>query len=167
MSAWLKLVIALAVATVFALIGATVLVGSKVREETVVAHPYEQGLQQTCDVGAGPCTRTLSSGGEVTLEIGPRPLRTMRELTVHAVVRAPEQTAPSPQQPFEVTVSFTMPGMEMGQNRVVLAPGPGGLAGKAVLVRCPSGTREWAADVSVTRSGDVPRTARFLFTVVE
>ena len=160
---WLKVAVYGAVAAVFVLIGATVFVGSKVREETVVAHPYEDGLQQTCDVGAGPCTRSLAGGGEVTLELGPRPLRAMAELVVHAAVHAaPGAGAASPPQ---VSVSFSMPGMFMGENRVVLAPVPDGLAGKAVLVRCPSGRRDWVAEVSVARAGEAPRTARFPFRV--
>lgn len=167
MSAWLKLVLLLVVATVFALIGATLFIGSKVREETVVAHPYEEGLQQTCDVAAGPCTRSLSGGGDVTLELGPRPLRTMGELTVRATVRGPGREASAGDRPFQVSVAFSMPGMFMGENRVVLAPGPEGLAGRAVLVRCPSGRKDWVAEVSVARLGEAPRTARFPFRVAE
>ena len=49
MTSWMKLVLLLAVATVLALIAATVVVGSKVREETVVEHPYEEGLHHDAD----------------------------------------------------------------------------------------------------------------------
>ena len=206
MTSWMKLVLLLAVATVLALITATVVVGSKVREETVVEHPYEEGLHHdadrasraalglavavedhapavgkpplafrltdrqgravagakvtvevsrpdtshgelraearetapgryaadvafpaagawdvrfdvlvpapppprgagvesgrrgedrvrlekrvtargACDLGSGPCTAPLAGGGQVTLELGPRPLRTMKDLAVQA-----------------------------------------------------------------------------------
>ena len=60
-----------------------------------------------------------------------------------------------------------MPGMEMGRNEVALAPGPDGFAGMAVLVRCPSGRKQWTADVAVSRSGAAPEIARFPFTVAE
>ena len=292
MTSWMKLVLLLAVATVFALIAATVVVGSKVREETVVEHPYEEGLHHdadrasraalglavaveddrpaagkppltfrltdrqgrvvagakvtvevsrpdtshgelradaretapgryaadlafpaagawdvrfdvrrgedrvrlekrvtargACDLGAGPCTAPLSGGGQVTLELGPRPLRTMKDLAVRAAVSRGGEArdgapAPSSLSPtggegrgeraagagVKISVSFTMPGMEMGRNEVALEPGPDGFAGKAVLVRCPSGRKQWAADVAVTRGGAAPETARFPFTVVE
>jgi hypothetical protein len=66
----------------------------------------------------------------------------------------------------KITVSFTMPGMEMGRNEVALSATPDGFAGKAVLVRCPSGKREWIAEVAVSMGG-TPAVARFPFTVVE
>ncbi len=272
----MKMVLLLAVATVLALVVATVVVGSKVREETVVARPYEDGLRQDaeraaraalglavrvddeapragagplvfrlsdrqgrplerarvtvelsrpatsrgevraearetapgryeaeltfpsagpwdvrfdvlvgadrvrlerrlvavapCDLGVGPCTRALPDGGEVTLELSPRPLRTMRELAVRAVVRRPDPPElrwRSWDPPLEVAVAFSMPGMEMGTNRVALAATRDGFAGTAVLVRCPSGRRAWVADVTVAVRGAAPRTARFPLTVAE
>jgi nitrogen fixation protein FixH len=267
----MKLVLLLAVATVFALIAATVVVGSKVREETVVEHPYEEGLHHdadrasraalglavaveddgpaagkpplafrltdrqgrvvagakvtvevsrpdtshgelradaretapgryaadiafpaagawdvrfdvrrgedrvrlekritargACDLGAGPCTAPLAGGGQVTLELEPRPLRTMKDLAVRA--KLSPATSFLARDPLKISVSFTMPGMEMGRNEVALEPGPDGFAGKAVLVRCPSGRKQWAADVAVSRGGAAPEIARFPFTVAE
>jgi hypothetical protein len=67
-----------------------------------------------------------------------------------------------------VTVAFSMPGMEMGENRSTLAAaGPGRYEGTAVLVPCPTGRREWAVDVVVTPAAGPPRTARFALTVAE
>jgi len=139
-----------------------------------------------CDLGAGPCTAPLSGGGQVTLELGPRPLRTMKDLAVRAAVSRGGEArdgapAPSSLSPtggegrgeraagagVKLSVSFTMPGMEMGRNEVALEPGPDGFAGKAVLVRCPSGRKQWAADVAVSRGGAAPEIARFPFTVAE
>jgi nitrogen fixation protein FixH len=126
----------------------------RVRIEKVVS------IAPRCDAGAGPCTRPLPGGGEVTLELGPRPLRTMVEIVVRVELRG------SPHRQDRVAVSFEMPGMEMGENRVALAPaGPGVFAGKAVLVRCPSGRTDWVAAVEVAVSGATPRTARFDLTV--
>jgi nitrogen fixation protein FixH len=120
-----------------------------------------------CDLSAGPCTRPLPGGGEVTLEISPRPARVMREIAVRAEVREasrPELAGPIP----VVRAAFSMPGMDMGENRVALGPtGPGRFEGIAVLVRCPSGRRGWIAEVEVARPGGPPRTARFELTVAE
>jgi len=175
----LEAVIAGASVAVLGLIAATIWIGSRVREETVVAHPYEEGLlhhsehaaSTPCDLAAGPCARPLDGGGEVTLELSPRPLRTMHELAVRATVREPTRSEPPPTsapQLQRVSVSFSMPGMEMGENRVVLGRGAlDAFDGRAVLVRCPSGKRDWIADVSVARAGAAPGTARFTFTVEE
>ncbi len=280
MSPWARLSLGILVAAVLAVIGVTIFVGSKVREETVVEHPYEEGLHHDaerharaalglavaldedalvagsapltfrladrngqpltgarvtvevslpdtsrgevrgeareaapgryaadvafpsegpwdvrfdvvrgpdrvrlerrvvavapCDLGAGPCTRPLPDGGEVTLELGPRPLRTMSELSVRASVRgrgaAPGGAPAQPPEgaPASVSVAFSMPGMEMGQNRVLLQPAGGGWAGTAVLVRCPSGRKGWIAEVAVApRGAATPGTARFPLTVAE
>jgi hypothetical protein len=113
-----------------------------------------------CDLGAGPCTRPLEGGGEVTLDLGPRPLRTMQDLLVRV------QVAPAPREPAEVSVAFAMRGMQMGENRAALAASGGGrFEGKAVLVRCPSGRRDWTAEVRLA-AGAAPA-ARFRLTVQE
>jgi hypothetical protein len=160
-----RLLLAAVAAAVLAVVAGTVWLGARVREDTVVAHPYEQGLAYDaqrharlagevpgvaagptparCDLGEGSCTREA-----VTLELGPRPLRTMRELAVSVALAA---GAPPPE---EVTVSFAMPGMDMGENTARLAAAGGGrFQGKAVLVRCPGGRRDWVATVRVRRAG--------------
>jgi len=120
-------------------------------------------VHAACDLGEGPCTRPLEGGGEVTLEITPRPLRTMRELAVRVEVQGP----PHPGE-GEVSVSFLMPGMEMGENRAALAPAGGGRwEGTAVLVSCPSGRRGWAVEVGVAPRTGPARAARFALTVAE
>jgi len=117
-----------------------------------------------CDLAVAPCTRSLAGGGEITLEVTPRPPRTMKALAVRAEVRE----AGPPAGRAEVSASFSMPGMEMGENRTALAPvAPGRWEGTAVLVRCPSGKREWVADVAVMRPGVLARGARFSLTVAE
>jgi hypothetical protein len=114
-----------------------------------------------CRLDLGPCTAALGAGMEVTLELSPRPLRTMRELSVVARVRgAPPDAA--------VEVSFEMKGMDMGRNRARLAPaGQGRFAGTGVLVRCPSGRKDWMAEVAVSAPGAAPRAARFDLAVEE
>ncbi len=177
MTAWTKIALALLVAAVLGIVAGTIWIGASVREETVVAHPYEEGVlhhsehagSAPCDLADGACTGSLDGGGEVTLELSPRPLRTMRELAVRATVREPTRSEPratSAPQLQRVSVSFSMTGMEMGENRVALGRGAfDAYDGRAVLVRCPSGKRAWIADVSVARAGAAPGTARFTFTV--
>jgi nitrogen fixation protein FixH len=122
--------------------------------------PIEKAVEVAapCDLGAGPCTRALPGGGEVTLELGPRPLRAMADLDVDAHVRA----AAAGVEGATVSVAFSMKGMEMGPNARTLAErGAGRYAGKAVLVRCPSGRGDWIAEVTVARPGRAPEVARF------
>jgi hypothetical protein len=160
-----KLALGAAIAAGLGSIAATIWIGASVREDTVVARPYEEGLRhgqgagaaEGCDLADGPCTRRLAVG-EVTVEVAPRPPRTMTELAVRVALRA--EGAPAP--PADVIVAFSMPGMEMGENRARLAAtGAGRWEGKAVLVRCPSGKRGWVAQV---RLGGADA-ARFALTV--
>jgi hypothetical protein len=160
MNLWMKVAVAAAIAGALGAILATVWVGSKVREETVVANPYEEGLRHTCNLRDGPCTRPLDGGGEVTLELGPRPLRTMRDLAVRVQVTGAAAD--------EVSVRFAMPEMEMGENRSALAASGGGrFDGSAVLVRCPSGRKDWLAEVRLARGGVAAPPVRFRLTVAE
>jgi nitrogen fixation protein FixH len=132
--------------------------GTRVAVERVVT------VGAACDVGAGPCTRALPDGSEVTLELGPRPLRTMHDLSVAARVRS----GSAPVDGATVSVRFEMKGMDMGPNASALAArGDGRYGGTAVLVRCPSGRRDWAAEVSVARAGAAPQRVRFDLTVAE
>jgi hypothetical protein len=115
-----------------------------------------------CDPDAGPCTAPLSGGGEVVLALSPAPIRTMRDLAATVQLRG------VPGEGAVVRLSFAMPGMDMGPNVRALAPaGPGRFDGQAVLVRCPSGRKDWLAEVTVTPPGGPARTARLAFTVSE
>ncbi len=177
----MRSVIALvACAALGAVVGA-IWLGVKTKEPTVVADPYEEGLHYGehghradaiasatrttaatssptathCDLDSGPCTQPSPAlaGAAVTLSIAPRPLRAMRDLELTVAI-APTSAA----EDAEVSVSFSMPGMYMGDTRFPLAPAERGLfRGKGVLVRCPSGRRDWVADVVVRRGAASPR----------
>lgn len=180
-----ELALAVVVAAGLGTVAATIAVGRSVGEQTVVANPYEAGLHHreavaaardgraapggaprvtpACDLGERPCA--VGAGAyDVTLDLGPRPLRTMAELA--AVVELRRDGAPV--DGATIVLSFDMRGMSMGTNQRTLAPaGSGRYAGKAVLVRCPSGRKDWIATVTITE-GDRPATAaRFDFVVAE
>jgi nitrogen fixation protein FixH len=70
--------------------------------------------------------------------------------------------------PPAVSLSLSMPGMSMGENRSRLsASGAGTYEGKAVLVRCASGRRDWVAELEVAAPGAPLRTVRFPLTLPE
>ena len=108
-----------------------------------------------CDVHKGPCSATLS-GAEVILDINPKPVRAMQDLTF--VVTLTEATAAASLQ-----LDLGMPGMQMGRNRVILKPaGKSVFSGNGVIVRCPSGRRTWKANLMVPEKGAV----EFIFDVI-
>lgn len=180
-----ELALAVVVAVGLGVVGATVAVGSSVREQTVVANPYEAGLHhgeavaaqragdrapggapfvaRACDLAAGPCAQPAGPY-EVTLALGPRPLRTMAELAAVAEVRR----AGAPVDGATVVLSFEMREMAMGENRRTLTGAGGGrYTGTAVLVRCPSGRRDWVATLAVDAAGTPAAAARFELRVEE
>lgn len=98
-----------------------------------------------CDLDRGPCRRGGPGGIAIELEAGPRPLRSMTDLTFEVRVEGDASLAG-----LEGGIALTMPGMAMGANRVRLAPaGPGRWVGKGVIVRCLTGGRTWTAEVTL------------------
>jgi nitrogen fixation protein FixH len=113
-------------------------------------------------LGPAATTVPLPGGGEITLDLSPRPLRTMRELEVTADLRGPGLDG------AVVKVAFVMPGMEMGPNEAALAAaGAGRHSGTAVLIRCASGRKDWIARITVTPREGAARTATLAFQVAE
>ncbi len=174
----MKALIAVVALAGFGAVAGAIWMGVRTREPTVVADPYEEGLHYDqhrhptatltatptptatatgtatpaptpaptpCDLAAGPCSARIGEA-RVTLDVAPRPLRAMTELTF--TVDVSRGALPGGDQ--AVDLALTMPGMYMGENRVLLAPlGGGRHRGRGVVVRCPSGHRTWAAEVSV------------------
>jgi hypothetical protein len=179
-----ELALAVVVGLGLVAVGATVAVGSAVSERTVVANPYEAGLHHAeavaarhaapaapgplrvtaaCDLAAAPCARAAGPF-DVTLDLGPRPLRTMAELAAAVELRRDG----APIDGARVVLSFEMRDMSMGENRRTLGGvGGGRYAGSAVLVRCPSGLKDWVATVAVESAGSPATAARFEFAVQE
>jgi len=108
-----------------------------------------------CDIQAGACVQALGDGS-VTLEILPRPVTAMTDLTFQVTLAGVSaEDAPG--------IDLGMPGMSMGPNHVTLEETTGGgYTGTGVIVRCPSGKTLWQADVSIPGAG----TVAFAFDVV-
>lgn len=178
-----ELALAAVVVAALATVAATVAIGSRVKEPTVVANPYESGLHHAeavaaskrcermpidpatvtpaCDLGTGSCTQTAGPF-EVRLELGPRPLRNMVDLSAAVELRRKG----APVDGAAVELSLEMRGMPMGENRRTLAAvGGGRYTGTAVFVRCPGGRRDWLATVSI--SGRSAAVARFELSVAD
>jgi hypothetical protein len=123
--------------------------------EGIPAAAEEQQLLP-CDLHQGGCRQPFS-GGEATLDITPKPVRTMQDLTFRVTL-----SGKTPSE--ELSLDLTMPGMEMGQNRVLLKPVREGVyEGRGVIVRCPSGSKTWKAMLTVPAVGSVS----FIFNVLD
>ena len=109
-----------------------------------------------CDVHAGTCKAALGNGVDIVLEIAPKPVKAMQELTFTLTLSGGTPSA----DPY---IDLGMPGMKMGPNRVDLKPmDDGSYQGKGFIVRCPSGKRIWKADITIPGVGE----AEFVFDVV-
>ncbi len=94
------------------------------------------------DIHAGPVAGS-AGGRPVILEISPRPVRAMRELSF-AVELPGGDAGGSPR------IDLEMPGMRMPPNRVVLGRGADGIyRGTGAIVRCGGGKRTWSATVTL------------------
>lgn len=108
-----------------------------------------------CDIQNKSCTQSLL-GGTVTLDILPKPVKAMHELTFQVVFNdlQPKQTP---------LIDLGMPGMDMGKNQVNLKQAsPGTYEGTGIIVRCPSGKTIWRATVILPEQGET----KFVFDVV-
>jgi nitrogen fixation protein FixH len=95
-----------------------------------------------------PGTLRAAAGTQrVILSLDPWPPRAMEEIAFDVSLPGYEGDAPP-------RVELSMPGMEMGRNRVPLSrSGDGHFRGTGLFVRCPSGKRDWVAAVSVPGRG--------------
>ena len=120
-----------------------------------IAAETQGGTAVNCEINHGPCMRYLS-GCKVTLDIEPKPVKAMKDLTF--TVRLIGKEASS--APY---IDLGMPGMNMGPNRVPMRLTEEGLyRGVGVIVKCPSGRRTWRATVTFPDLGS----AEFIFDVI-
>jgi hypothetical protein len=123
----------------------------------VVLAACTQGGQQAvpdCDLLRGACVGE-AGGMRVGLRAEPAPVRMMREITFSVDV---------PEDVITVEVEFTMPGMYMGENRLMMERGEGGaFRGLGVLPRCPQGGSIWEAAVVMGMKDGTTRTKTYVF----
>ena len=116
-----------------------------------------------CDAGVKACAADAGDLREV-LELAPHPPVPLKEMG--ALVQLTRAGAAV--EGAEVAVELSMPGMYMGENRIVLrAGGHGQYAGKGALLRCMSGRRDWTAEVVARLPGGVETRTRFPFLAAE
>ncbi len=108
-----------------------------------------------CKIQTSACSQKVADV-EVILDIRPRPVKAMEELTFRVLVRSYEPTA----DPY---IDLGMPGMDMGPNRVQMSATSKGLyLGTGIIVRCKSGRTVWQATVTIPGLGK----AEYIFDVV-
>ena len=120
------------------------------------ATPAEKDARTStnCDVQLGPCTE-IRDGLRVTLDVLPKPVKAMNELTFRLTLSGGELIG----NPY---IDLSMPGMDMGPNRVMMKRvGNSGYEGRGVVVKCRSGRRTWKATVTLPGAGAV----EFVFDV--
>lgn len=107
------------------------------------------------NIHEGPCTITAGSRS-VTLNIEPKPVSAMKELTFSVTV------TPCDKLPDTLLLDLSMPGMMMGKNQVTLVKKRDCLyEGKGIIVRCMSGRTLW----QVTILSDELHNPAFTFNV--
>ncbi len=115
------------------------------------------GQERECNIHQGPCTIT-EGRHNVTLNIEPKPVSAMKELTFSLTV------TPCDKLPGTLLLDLSMPGMEMGKNQVTLVRKSGCIyEGKGIIVRCMSGRTLWR----VTILSDELKNPAFTFHVRE
>lgn len=94
-----------------------------------------------CDPHAGPCTKEVEEYG-ITLDINPKPVRHMKELTFDVQLSDNSPTLSSD----TLVLGLSMPGMDMGKNEVLLRKVEDNrYTGKGIIVKCSSGKTLWRA----------------------
>ena len=140
--------------TINVLVALLLLINQGALREAMAADPSPESLIN-CDIQQGPCTKEFS-GMTVTLDIQPKPVKAMKELTFSLSLSGGEWI----DNPY---IDLSMPGMDMGPNRVLLKRvGNSGYEGRGVVVKCPSGRRTWKATVTLPGA----RVVEFVFDVV-
>lgn len=100
-----------------------------------------------CDIHEGYCSKTVDNIS-VIFDCSPKPVKSMSEINFSVTLKEKDK----PVQDASVDIYLTMPGMFMGENRILLVHKENGrYEGRGVIVRCPSGKRIWKADVIIGR----------------
>ena len=122
--------------------------------EAIAADPSPQSLM-SCDIQRSACTKEFQGTG-VTLDILPKPVMVMKDLTFRVTLSGGKKLSAS-------HIDLGMPGMNMGPNRVELSSVQENVyEGHGVIVRCASGRKTWKATVALPEVGKV----EFVFDVI-
>ena len=117
--------------------------------------PGSKLMAGECTIHQGPCTITAGSH-TVTLNIKPKPVSAMKELTFSVTV------TPCDRLPDTLLLDLSMPGMAMGKNQVTLVKKSAcTYEGKGIIVRCMNGRTLW----QVTLLSDKLNNPAFTFNV--
>jgi hypothetical protein len=112
-------------------------------------------IAKECDIHQGPCTITTSQH-TVTLNIEPKPVSAMKELTFSVRVTPCDKLSET------LLLDLSMPRMQMGKNQVTLVKKSACLyEGKGIIVQCMSGRTLW----QVTILSDELKNPAFTFNV--
>ena len=115
-----------------------------------------------CAIDSGPCVKDMGEGVSVSLDITPKPVKTMTDSLFTVVLKKGDV----PLTGAGVTCELSMPGMYMAHNTVKLRErGEGVFEGRCVIVRCASGRKVWRAGIVVEHPGGKPSEADFTFRV--
>ncbi|WP_333652523.1 FixH family protein [Dissulfurispira sp.] len=98
----------------------------------------------------------------MVFDCNPKPVKSMSEILFGVTLREKDK----PVQDASVEIYLTMPGMFMGDNRILLMhKEKGRYEGKGVIARCPSGKRIWKADVIIVHPSKKTTHASYVFEV--
>ena len=102
---------------------------------TLSANPVDNTIhEKACTITSGSYT--------VTLNIDPKPVKHMKELTFSVTV------SPCDKLPASLLLDLSMPGMAMGKNQVTLVKKSAcTYEGNGIIVRCMSGRTLWQATI--------------------
>lgn len=123
--------------------------------EPIFASDSQTGGMINCDIQNQPCIQPVS-GGSVTFDIQPRPVKAMEDLRFEVKVNGVDISGPP-------VIDLSMPGMKMGPNPVKMERTAARVyQGTGIIVRCPSGKTIWQARVHLPGIGS----ADFIFDII-
>jgi len=124
--------------------------------DLAITKKSQPGYLINCDIQNTSCSQKLA-GSTVILDIQPKPVRVMENLTFIVKINGPALL----KKPH---IDLSMPGMEMGLNWVYLDTHSSGVyEGTGTIVKCPTGQTIWRATVTLPEKGTVD----FVFDVVD
>ena len=107
-----------------------------------------------CRIDKDPCVKTIMPGSiTAVFDIRPKPVKMMSSLSFHLSLAKGD----GPVTDADVNLYLTMPGMYMGEHKVIMNhQGKGHYEGSSVIPRCPSGKKVWKAEVVIEGSHSLP-----------